>query len=383
MASSSGVAREHHDLDGRLLGADLPGGLDAGAIRQPDVHHDAVGPEPAGGRHGLRDGPRLRHHLEPGPPLEQGHDALPHHRMVVHHQESQRWGPRRGREGHLRPHGIRPVRMVRDHRAAGQQDRAGGRELRMEGVVLLPHEVDQGVPVAQPRVRVEPVPGVDHAPVGGPGHHVRVHLADQRRPGCADRRVAPEGGGASRVAARQRVGADLLVAGDPPRRPQRRVLEPDLPVQLVGREEAHVRAPRDQALERLAHAPRPVLVMALEDHQPTTGEDLGVAHEIDVGGVLDVAALALEPADELELPVEEEARALVEHIRAIEAHLRRLHGAPGHRQARGVVRVKALAAPAVVGLPGGRRVHHQHGGPLCGVGFGGRRTTKGTYPTSP
>ena len=83
-----GIAGQHHDAGVGQLRADLAAGLDARAVRQPDVHDDDVGLEPAGRLDRLGDRARLGDDLEPVAAVEQGDQALADDLVVVDHQQA-------------------------------------------------------------------------------------------------------------------------------------------------------------------------------------------------------------------------------------------------------------------------------------------------------
>jgi hypothetical protein len=85
------------------------------------------------------------------------------------------------------------------------------------------------------------------------------------------------------------------------------------------------------------------------DHDPVPEQQSRVAVDVDVGGVRDVVALALEEAHKRQLPLRDRlATWLLPQVRTVEADVVR------RCSSRRVEIVKALPAPGVVRLP---RVH--------------------------
>src|SRR6185295_4197703 len=83
------IRGQHDDLGIRPFRADLAARLDAGAVREPHIHDDDVGLEPAGGFDGLSHGARLGNDLEPRPTVEQRYQALADHLVVIDHEQPQ------------------------------------------------------------------------------------------------------------------------------------------------------------------------------------------------------------------------------------------------------------------------------------------------------
>src|SRR5450756_2032971 len=108
---------------------------------------------------------------------------------------------------------------------------------RVQRVIFLSDEADEAVPVADARPLVEPVARVDHDPVGRDAYRVAVHLADDTRFRLAHGRLPPVARRQLGVRCRDRVLRRRLVADHPAAGPQRRWLEPHLPVDAVGDEE--------------------------------------------------------------------------------------------------------------------------------------------------
>ena len=81
-------------------------------------------------------------------------------------------------------------------------------------------------------------------------------------------------------------------------------LEPHLPEGRVAREERRVAAAADEALDGVAHLPRPVLVVADAQVEPIGVERVGPRVEVDAREIVEPMAGALGPCDEAALPVE-------------------------------------------------------------------------------
>ena len=94
-----GVAREHEDPDRRILGSDLARRLDAGAVRQADIHDHEIRPIRAGRLDRPRDGPRLGDDRESGAPFEQRDEPPSNDLMVVHDEEPENRGEGRLDQG--------------------------------------------------------------------------------------------------------------------------------------------------------------------------------------------------------------------------------------------------------------------------------------------
>ena len=75
-------------------------------------------------------------------------------------------------------------------------------------------------------------------------------------------------------------------------------VEPHLPERRVPRQDRRVAAARDERIERVAHAPRPVLVVADAEHETRAFEDLRVLLEVLRDRDVDAVAVGLGPAGE-------------------------------------------------------------------------------------
>ena len=190
-----------------------------------------------------------------------------------------------------------------------------------------------------------------------------VHLADEGRLRVGHRRLSPAAGRQRWVGRRDRVRRPALVADDPRAGPAGPDLEAGLPEDLVRGEERDVGAGRDRCLDPRAHRPRPVLEVARHHDQAPPIDQPGVQLEVDVGDVLHVPALALHPADELELPAPQVAGTPVEGMGAVERHGGRAVALGGRHRCLGDVGVEVEAAPCVVALPGRGGAHEQDGRP--------------------
>ena len=124
-----------------------------------------------------------------------------------------------------------------------------------------------------------------------------------------------------------------------------------LPVDLVATEEGEVDPVVARGLDVVALLGRPVLVVAHRHEGLVLQELAAAAGGVDTGEVADVVAVALEPAEHRVLGVEEPVldRSAPGDEGAVVAHL---VGVPG-------TRVEAVAAVAVVRLPGGVRCLEQ------------------------
>ncbi len=80
-------------------------------------------------------------------------------------------------------------------------------------------------------------------------------------------------------------------------------LDAHLPQRRIAREERRVATTGDEGFDRVAHAARPVLVVADGKIQARAVQHLGVLLEIRVGAHADLEALAFGPLDEGQLPV--------------------------------------------------------------------------------
>ena len=98
-------AGERDDPQGRTERLQAPGRLDAVHHGHPHIHEDHVGSEGADELHGLQAGTCLADHREVLA-LEQGGQGITEGHVVVHHQDPNRDGHRRGR-GRLHPHDLR------------------------------------------------------------------------------------------------------------------------------------------------------------------------------------------------------------------------------------------------------------------------------------
>ena len=191
---------------------------------------------------------------------------------------------------------------------------------------------------------------------------IRPRAGQEPDVGCAEHRVLV----AAVLEARHRVGL---------------VVEPDLPVARVAAEDRRVAAGARVRVERLAHAPRPVLVVADADERSIPVEQPGHGLQIRADRDIDPVAVALGPMQERALPVPpsgataphrqtewfgpfEEPQRLGVGVRLHLAPVRlrlgeepRRHRAP-HRDLCGA-RVQGRTAPVVVGVVGARREHEQ------------------------
>ena len=175
-----------------------------------------------------------------------------------------------------------------------------------------------------------------------------------------------------------------------PGHPRVVVVEPDLPEARVPRQDRRVASPLDEAVERIAHAPRPVLVVAHAQEQAWALEDLRVSLEVLRDGHVEPIPVGLGPSRERPFvrepprpaaPVREPARARP----APEAHglpigLGLHHPAHRLRLDQEALRERALerhmrsarverrAAPVVVGVPRRGRKDEQDRRGVGGVG---------------
>ena len=240
---------------------------------------------------------------------------------------------------------------VHQRRAGDDLDRRGRVEL--EGaVVLVTDELGDAVALPEAGALVHGMPGIENRPGLAEQHPALVHRADELLFRAIDRRV-PE---SARLLGRagERIVLRLpLVAGD-----QARVAvdagigEADLPVPGVRAEEIDGHARVAGGVDGVALLHRPVLVVPRGD-ESTAAEQGAVtlAGDVEVRGVRDVVAVALEVPRHQRLVPQDLSAAVVARVRPIEAHL--------HGECAGRV-VEAGAAPVVVGLRREhRRVHHQ------------------------
>ncbi len=159
------------------------------------------------------------------------------------------------------------------------------------------------------------------------------------------------------------------------------VVEPDLPVARVAAEDRRVAAGARVRVERLAHAPRPVLVVADADERSIPVEHAGLGLQVRADRDIDPVAVALGPMQERAFPVPPSGAAAPHrqaewlgplevpqclgvgvrlHLAAVRLRLReepRRHRAP-HRDLCGTG-VQGRTAPVVVGVVGARREHEQ------------------------
>ena len=139
-----------------------------------------------------------------------------------------------------------------------------------------------------------------------------------------------------------------------------------MPVDLVPAEESQVDAAVARGGGGLAHRGRPVLVVAQGEHGAGAVEQVRVGVQVDVGGVAQRDAGVLSDPDGGQLELQELAgpghRLLVG---AVERHRPRARLPAPVRTL-----VEAVAAPLVVGLPGGHGVDHDQ---PAGVGRGPHR----------
>ena len=80
-------------------------------------------------------------------------------------------------------------------------------------------------------------------------------------------------------------------------------LDAHLPQRGIARKEGRIAAPRDESFDRVAHAARPVLVMADGEVQAGAVQHLGVCLEVGIAAHADLEALAFGPLDERHLPI--------------------------------------------------------------------------------
>ena len=162
-----------------------------------------------------------------------------------------------------------------------------------------------------------------------------------------DRAVAELGGGGRalhRIEPREPV-----VDHHPVRHPGGRGFKTDLPVDRIGAEEGEVHARVARVLGGVEHLVAPVLVVAGREEGLVVEQRPATGMGIDVGRIGDVVARHLEPADELDLPVEELA-ATARRKRPVKGDLDRPGGAGDRVRAKAVVVVQALAGQSVVGV---------------------------------
>jgi hypothetical protein len=159
------------------------------------------------------------------------------------------------------------------------------------------------------------------------------------------------------------------------------VVEPDLPEARVAAEDGGVASTGHEAIERVAHAPRPVLVVADRQVQLVAVEHLGVLLEVLGDRHVDAVPVRLGPADERPLPVpppgaaapdrdaprlgpleEPEALAVGLGLHLATGRLGLGQEPPGERTVErdaGAAGVERRAAPIVVGLPCRGRQHEE------------------------
>src|SRR4029077_18894040 len=116
--------------------------------------------------------------------------------------------------------------------------------------------------------------------------------------GPRQERIRPDGRGRrATVGAVDGVVVEAMLEAD-----LARVLEADLPVAGVAREERDVTAARDEALDGVAHACTPVLVVPDTHVQSIGREQIRIAVEIEARGDVDAIAGGFGPAEEPSLP---------------------------------------------------------------------------------
>ena len=121
----------------------------------------------------------------------------------------------------------------------------------------------------------------------------------------------------------------------------------DLPVHVVGAKEGQVHARVAGILGRVVHLIGPVLVVAGREKGLVVEQVPTIGMGIDVGRVGHVVAVVLQPADELDIPAEDEAGAVVGEG-SVKRYLDGTPG-PGHRVGPvAVVLVQTLAGQLVV-----------------------------------
>ena len=185
---------------------------------------------------------------------------------------------------------------------------------------------------------------------GRPVEHSALVLDPDQRALVAGRGQLPEADGLQRRVGdrvRERLVGDDRALG---------ILVADLPVRGVGAHEGEVGTAIPCTIEGVEHLLRPVLVMAVDEHQPVPEERAGVAMRVDVGLARDVVAHALEETDGLDLPDERALPTLeLPRIRAVERDVVRALSMCV------VELVQAHPTPAVVRLPGVyRHLHEDH-----------------------
>jgi hypothetical protein len=136
-----------------------------------------------------------------------------------------------------------------------------------------------------------------------------------------------------------------------------------VPVHLVATEESQIDPAVAGGGGGLAHGGGPVLVVAQGEHRAGAVEQVRVGVQVDVGGVAERYPGVLGYPDRGQLELEElpgPGHGLL--VRAVERHRPR-----AGLSAPVPTLVEAVAAPLVVGLPGGHRVDHDQ---PAGVGRG-------------
>ena len=242
-------------------------------------------------------------------------------------------------------------RPLAHQRRVGQDlDRPRHRVGRVDPVVL---DADQ---VGEARPRGHPGPG-EHPAVRG-RHHVRsdrgialVKRPDQRglrvRPG----RLAPVAGDKRVLDAEHRIARVTgLVADDEPVRAERGGVQPDPPEHRVGSEERQVDACVAGRGHVRAFGRGPVLVVPGRDQGAGPVQQVRVGGDVHAGQVGQRQAHALGQLDHVPLVGEQHGRA-VGVVRPVQADGQRPCAVAGPGAG-----VQVVAAPGVVGLPGGDAV---------------------------
>jgi hypothetical protein len=168
--------------------------------------------------------------------------------------------------------------------------------------------------------------------------------------GPVDGRVAEAAGPIGRAGERVQLRVHLVAGDDARIAVGARLAEADLPVRRVGPEEVEGHAQVACSLDGVALGAGPVLVVRNGEERAALLHRIdSSARDVEVGGVRDVVAVALEVTRHVLLPAQHLAGAVPGEIRAVEGDLHR-------ESARDVVvgvGIERFAAPGVVGLPGG------------------------------
>src|SRR5207302_5308657 len=133
---------------------------------------------------------------------------------------------------------------------------------------------------------------------------------------------------------------------DPVWRSAGRTLEPHLPIDRICTEEPQVHPSIASSYGRVVHRLRPVFVVADREEASIVQQPGSIAVGINIGRVAEVVPRPLDPAYEVDLPVEEIAIA-VAGVGAIERDLRCLRASSHRRGSVAVEPVQTLPRAAV------------------------------------